>query len=82
MGPDLIREAGKHSNDWHIAHFYEPRDVAPYSVMPAYRWFFDDKGRPNRVGLAVTAYVQWLGSWVEQIPETIYNADALTGAGR
>jgi len=82
VGPDLIREAGKHSNDWHIAHFYEPRDVAPYSVMPAYRWFFDDQGRPNRDGLAITAYVQWLGSWVEQIPETIYNADALTGAGR
>ncbi|MBI2457729.1 MAG: cbb3-type cytochrome c oxidase subunit II [candidate division NC10 bacterium] len=82
VGPDLIREAGKHSNDWHVAHFFEPRDVAPYSVMPAYRWFFDEKGRPNRDGLAITTYVQWLGSWVEQVPETIYNVDALTGAGK
>src|SRR5271169_6614297 len=24
VGPDLIREAGKHSNDWHVAHFYDP----------------------------------------------------------
>jgi cbb3-type cytochrome oxidase cytochrome c subunit len=29
IGPDLIREAGKHSNDWHVAHLYEPRDTSP-----------------------------------------------------
>lgn len=78
VGPDLIREAGKHSNDWHVAHFYDPRSVAPYSVMPAYPWFFDDK-RPNERGLALVAYVQWLGSWVEQVPATIYNVDAMRG---
>ena len=31
VGPDLIRENGKHSNDWHVAHLYDPRSVAPYS---------------------------------------------------
>lgn len=78
VGPDLIREAGKHSNDWHIAHFYEPRYVAPYSVMPAYRWFYDANDRPNRRALAITAYVQWLGSWLPETPDmTIYNADVL-----
>jgi hypothetical protein len=75
IGPDLIRQAGKHSNDWHIAHFYEPRDTSPYSVMPAYRWYFDPDGRPKREILALTTYVQWLGSWAEESPETIYNAD-------
>ncbi len=79
VGPDLIREAGKHSNDWHVAHFYDPRSVAPYSVMPAYPWFFDEHKRPNERGLAVVAYVQWLGSWVEQVPVTIYNVGALRG---
>jgi len=79
VGPDLIREAGKHSNDWHVAHFYDPRSVAPYSVMPSYPWFFDANKRPNERGLALVAYVQWLGSWVEQVPVTIYNVDALHG---
>lgn len=63
VGPDLIREAGVHSNDWHVAHFYNPPAVQPGSVMPRFTWFFDEKGRPNRKGLAVVAYVQWLGSW-------------------
>jgi cytochrome c oxidase cbb3-type subunit 2 len=79
VGPDLIREAGKHSNDWHVAHFYDPRSVAPYSVMPSYPWFYDANKRPNERGLALVAYVQWLGSWAEQVPVTIYNVDALHG---
>jgi cytochrome c oxidase cbb3-type subunit 2 len=79
VGPDLIRENGKHSNDWHVAHLYDPRSVAPYSVMPSYPWFFDADHRPNERGLALVAYLQWLGSWVPQIPATIYNVDALRG---
>lgn len=63
VGPDLIREAGKHSNDWHAAHFYEPRNVVPTSVMPSYRWFYDANGMPNEKGLAIITYIQWLGSW-------------------
>ena len=62
VGPDLIREAGRHGNDWHAAHFYNPSLVVPTSVMPRYSWFFDDE-RPNKRGLAMIAYVQWLGSW-------------------
>lgn len=79
VGPDLVRSAGRHSNDWHIAHFYDPHSVSPYSVMPAYPWFFDETDRPNKIGLSTTAYVQWLGSWVEQVSPTIYNLDALSG---
>lgn len=65
VGPDLIREAGKRSNDWHAAHFYEPVNVVPTSVMPSYRWFYDAQGVPNERGLAIIAYIQWLGSWQE-----------------
>ena len=66
VGPDLIREAGRHSNDWHLAHLYDPRSVAPYSVMPSYRWFFTDDKRPTRRALALVAYLQWLGSWIPE----------------
>lgn len=65
VGPDLSREGGLRSNDWHVAHFYNPRSVSPTSVMPAYTWFFDGT-QPNKKGLAVIAYVQWLGSNVEK----------------
>jgi len=66
VGPDLIREAGKHSSDWQMAHLYDPRSVSPYSVMPSYRWFFDDDRRPTRRALALVAYLQWLGSWIPE----------------
>jgi cbb3-type cytochrome c oxidase subunit II len=77
VGPDLIRQAGVHSNDWHAAHFYEPRNVTPYSVMPSYPWFFDEDKRPNERGLALIAYVQWLGSWAREIPMNVYNMDVM-----
>jgi len=66
VGPDLIREAGRHSNDWHMAHLYDPRMVAPYSVMPSYPWFFTADRRPTRRALALVAYLQWLGSWIPE----------------
>ena len=61
VGPDLSRESGFRSNDWHAAHFYDPRSVSPTSVMPGFTWFFDDK-EPNKKGIAIITYVQWLGS--------------------
>jgi cbb3-type cytochrome c oxidase subunit II len=79
VGPDLIRESGKHSNDWHMAHLYDPRSVAPYSVMPSYPWFFDAERRPTARALALVAYLQWLGSWNVQVPATIYNVEAMRG---
>ena len=35
-GPDLARVGGKYSNEWHVAHLADPRDVVPESVMPSY----------------------------------------------
>lgn len=80
IGPDLSRQSGVHSNDWHMAHFYDPPSVSPYSVMPAYPWFFDEKKRPTDRALALVAYMQWLGSWVErEVPATIYDVVAEPG---
>ena len=74
IGPDLVRRGGKQSNDWHVAHFYNPPDVNPTSVMPAYPWFYEDDGlTPNKTGLSIIAYVQWLGSWEPRPDENIYD---------
>jgi cytochrome c oxidase cbb3-type subunit 2 len=37
-GPDLARVGGKYSNEWHVAHLSNPRDLVPQSIMPAYPW--------------------------------------------
>ncbi len=37
-GPDLARVGGKYSNDWHMRHMINPRDVVPESIMPGYPW--------------------------------------------
>jgi cytochrome c oxidase cbb3-type subunit 2 len=66
VGPDLIREAGRRGNDWHAVHFFKPKMASPESVMPEYPWFFDgDPGKPNKRGLALITYMQWLGSAVK-----------------
>jgi cytochrome c oxidase cbb3-type subunit 2 len=37
-GPDLARVGGRYSDEWHLVHLYNPRDVVPESNMPAYPW--------------------------------------------
>ncbi|HRX55473.1 MAG TPA: cytochrome-c oxidase, cbb3-type subunit II, partial [Verrucomicrobiales bacterium] len=42
-GPDLARESGKRSDDWHFRHFLDPRSMSTGSRMPAYPWFTEKK---------------------------------------
>jgi len=35
-GPDLSQEGGEHPDDWHAAHFANPRYTRPLSIMPAF----------------------------------------------
>jgi cytochrome c oxidase cbb3-type subunit 2 len=37
-GPDLHRVGGRYSDEWHVLHLNNPRDVVPESNMPAYPW--------------------------------------------
>lgn len=62
VGPDLSREGGLRTNDWHIAHMIAPKNVVPWTVMPSYKFWFEDDGTPNRDGFAILAYLQWLGT--------------------
>ncbi|HSM73138.1 MAG TPA: cbb3-type cytochrome c oxidase subunit II [Desulfobacterales bacterium] len=54
-GPDLSQEGGEHPDDWHIAHFTNPRHTRTLSLMPAFAYL----GQQNLEDL--TAYVQSLG---------------------
>jgi hypothetical protein len=76
IGPDLSREGGKYSDDWHYSHFYFPRQMVPGSVMPQFSWLFtfaaDDPQHlspiPNDDARALVAYVQTLG-YGRQVPD-------------
>lgn len=54
-GPDLSQEGGEHPDDWHLAHFTNPRFVRPESIMPSWQFL----GRENIK--ALIAYKQSLG---------------------
>ncbi|HEY3283593.1 MAG TPA: cbb3-type cytochrome c oxidase subunit II [Armatimonadota bacterium] len=55
-GPDLAEEGGEHPDDWHLAHFSNPRNTRPQSLMPRFGFL-----RPAEVR-ALIAYVQGLGA--------------------
>lgn len=37
-GPDLARVGGKYSDQWHVRHLINPRDVVQESIMPGYKF--------------------------------------------
>jgi cytochrome c oxidase cbb3-type subunit 2 len=41
IGPDLSRVGLKYSDDWHRAHFWNPRMLSPDSIMPRFTALFD-----------------------------------------
>ena len=49
IGPDLTRVGLKYSDGWHIAHLWNPRWVAPDSIMPSFPWLFDGPYGPVRI---------------------------------
>ena len=54
-GVDLSQEGGEHPDDWHIAHFVNPRYTRPNSIMPPFRWLGMEKIN------TLTQYIQSLG---------------------
>jgi cytochrome c oxidase cbb3-type subunit 2 len=54
-GPDLSQEGGEHPDDWHLAHFINPRNTRPLSIMPPFEFLKEEKIEN------LTRYVQGLG---------------------
>ena len=48
-GPDLARVGGKYSNDWHVQHLTNPRDVVPESIMPPYAFLAKNEIDPSNI---------------------------------
>ena len=39
--PDLARVGGRYTDEWHVVHLINPRDLVPESNMPGYPWLVD-----------------------------------------
>lgn len=72
-GPDLARIGGKYSDEWHVAHLDNPRQVVPQSVMPAYGWLKRTSLRTADLGRHLAA-LRKVG--VPYTPDMIANAPA------
>ena len=55
QGPDLARVGGKYSNDWHVAHLLNPRDVVPESIMPSYAFLAGEPLDPKAIAAHLRA---------------------------
>ena len=72
-GPDLARIGGRYSDDWHVRHLINPRDVVPASVMPRYGWLDETQLRTSDLGRRLAAQ---RGVGVPYTDEMIANAEA------
>ena len=54
-GPDLARVGDRYSNEWHVQHLIEPRDVVPESVMPSYAFLKETPLRVTDVSMELKA---------------------------
>jgi cytochrome c oxidase cbb3-type subunit II len=59
-GPDLARVGGRYSDEWHVIHLMNPRDVVPESNMPGYPWLAERTVDPATVVAKMQA-LQFLG---------------------
>lgn len=59
-GPDLARVGGRYSDEWHVIHLTNPRNVVPESNMPGYPWLLENTLDPDLIQKKLSA-LQTLG---------------------
>jgi len=42
-GPDLFRIGGKYNDNWHYNHMWDPQSTSAGSIMPGYKWLYDNE---------------------------------------
>ncbi len=70
-GPDLFNIGARQpSVDWHLTHLYQPRSVAPGSVMPSYPFLFKIVDHVNSHDKVVTLPPQYAPPAGKQVVAT------------
>ena len=77
-GPDLARVGGKYSDEWHVQHLANPRNVVPESIMPGYAYLAEKEVKVKGFGkhLATLNLVVNNGKGAMYPQEAIDNAEA------
>jgi cytochrome c oxidase cbb3-type subunit 2 len=73
-GPDLARVGDRYSNEWHVQHLIEPRDVVPESVMPSYAFLKETPLKVTDVSMELKANKAVGVPYTDEMLETA-NAD-------
>lgn len=77
-GPDLHRLGAKYSDNWHFNHMYDPQSTSPGSIMPGYKWLYENKPMDYSETAAKMRVMQKLG--VPYTDEEIAEAEAAVKA--
>ncbi|GAA4767871.1 MULTISPECIES: cytochrome-c oxidase, cbb3-type subunit I [Flavobacterium] len=73
-GPDLFRVGGKYNDNWHFNHLWDPQSTSAGSIMPGYKWLFDNKAANYSEIEKKMSVMQTLG--VPYTDEEVKNAKA------
>ncbi|MCA9891418.1 MAG: cbb3-type cytochrome c oxidase subunit II [Anaerolineae bacterium] len=60
-GPDLSNAGGFHPDNWHYAHYYNPRYTTPLSIMPQFNFLSEEDAR------ALIAFTQSRGGHIADL---------------
>ena len=74
-GPDLMRVGQKYNNNWHFNHLWDPQSTSAGSIMPGYKWLFDNEAMDNSTIQKKMEVMQTLG--VPYTDAEVANAKAL-----
>ena len=47
-GPDLHRVGQKYNDNWHFNHMWDPQSTSSGSIMPGYKWLYDNEAMDHK----------------------------------
>lgn len=59
-GPDLARVGGRYTDEWHLIHLVNPRDLVPESNMPGFPWLQDKEVDGDLITTKMKT-LKWMG---------------------
>ena len=78
-GPDLARVGAKYSDEWHVQHMINPRDLVPESIMPAYAFMAEKGANLNDIADHMKALKMVGVPYTDEMIDSAYN-DAMAQA--
>lgn len=78
-GPDLARVGGKYSDEWHVSHLMNPRELVPESIMPSYSFMVNQGVDLNKIHKDMKVLRKEGVPYTDDMIENAYN-DAMAQA--